>query len=153
MGLEGFEPWYKYRELRAAPAAGLGMATFPKLDVIRDMVTYYDGKHFISLKGKPQYKTVVLIVADILLERGGIINPDSINYCSGIYIYPEEYFNPKRVATGKITITENTRSIHHYAKTWVDVKPKRGIAMHLERLKNLTIRLRLSIKRFFRSNK
>ncbi|MBQ2808930.1 MAG: glycosyl transferase [Bacteroidaceae bacterium] len=149
MGLEGFEPWYKYRDLKAAPAAGLGMASYPGLDVIKDMMEYYYGKHFISLKGKLQYKTVVLIVADVLLDKGGVIDPENITLCSGIYIYPEEYFNPKRVATGKITITENTRSIHHYSSTWVDRKRVRGLKMHRERFMNLMLRLRLSIKRVF----
>ena len=149
MGLEGFEPWYKYKHLRAAPAAGLGMAAYPKLDVIKDMLDYYNGRHFISLKGKPKFKTVVLIVADVLLERGGVIDPENITVCSGIYIYPEEYFNPKRVATGTITLTENTRSIHHYAATWVDRKPKRGLAKHRERFSNLMLRFRLSLKRMF----
>ena len=149
MGLEGFETWYKYRDLKAAPAAGLGMATYPRMDVVKDMLQYYDGKHFISLKGKPQFKTVVLIVADVLLDRGGVIDPDNITVCSGIYLYPEEYFNPKRVATGKMTITENTRSIHHYAATWVDRKRKRGLALQRERFMNLMLRFRLGIKRFF----
>ena len=149
MGLEGFETWYKYRDLKAAPAAGLGMATYPRMDVVKDMLQYYDGKHFISLKGKPQFKTVVLIVADVLLDRGGVIDPDNITVCSGIYLYPEEYFNSKRVATGKMTITENTRSIHHYAATWVDRKRKRGLALQRERFMNLMLRFRLGIKRFF----
>ena len=35
-------------------------------------------------------------------------------------IYPAEYFNPMDMSTGKITITENTYSIHHYASSWVD---------------------------------
>lgn len=149
LGLEGFEPWYKYRELKAAPNPGLGMAAYPKLDAIAELLKYYGGKHFISCKGKPQYKTVVLIVADVMLDNGAIINHEKITNYSGIYIYPEEYFNPKRVATGKITITENTRSIHHYAKTWVDKKRVRGLKMHWERFMNLMLRIRLSIKRVF----
>ena len=86
MGLEGFESWYKYRDLKAAPAAGLGMAAYPGMDAVEDMMKYYDGKHFISCKGKLQYKTVVLIVADVLLDRGGVIDPENITLCSGIYI-------------------------------------------------------------------
>lgn len=147
MGLEGFEPWYKYKDLKAAPAAGLGMAAYPGQDAIKDMLSYYEGRHFISLKGKPKFKTVVLIVADVLLKRGGTIDPENITECSGFHIYPEEYFNPKRVATGKIKITENTRSIHHYAASWVDRKGKRGLAKHRERFSNLLLRFRLSCRR------
>ena len=43
MGLEGFESWYKYRDLKAAPAAGLGMATYPKHDAVGDMLKYSSG--------------------------------------------------------------------------------------------------------------
>ena len=149
MGLEGFETWYKYKDLKAAPAAGLGMAAYPKMEAIKDMLDYYTGRHFISLKGKPNVKTVVLIVADVLLDRGGVIDPDNITVCSDIHIYPEEYFNPKRVATGKITITENTRSIHHYAATWVDRKRIKGLKLIYERFLNVMLRFRLGLKRTF----
>ena len=147
MGLENFEPPYKYRDLVAAPAAGLGMATYPGLDVIKDMLNYYNDKHFISSKGEIQYKTIVLIAADILRDRGHWIDPENITNCSGIYLYPEEYFNPKRLATGQITITENTRSVHHYAGTWVNHKKRKGFAMRWERFTNLALRLALNVKR------
>ena len=117
--------------------------------IMADMLDYYTGRHFISLKGKPNVKTVVLIVADVLLDRGGVIDPDNITVCSDIHIYPEEYFNPKRVATGKITITENTRSIHHYAATWVDRKRIKGLKLIYERFLNVMLRFRLGIKRTF----
>lgn len=149
MGLEGFESWYSYRNLKAAPAAGLGMAAYPHHDAINDMLHYYDGRHFISLIGKPRFKTVVLIAADVLLDRGGVIDPENITECSGIYIYPEEYFNPMRNATKKITITENTRSIHHYAGTWVNRNRKKGLAKQKERFGNLMLRFRLSLRRMF----
>ena len=39
-----------------------------------------------------------------------------------IYIYPAEYFCPINVTTGRIHVEKNTRTIHHYAGTWVDKK-------------------------------
>jgi hypothetical protein len=35
-------------------------------------------------------------------------------------VYPNEYFNPLDDATGRLTVTDNTRSIHWYTKTWAD---------------------------------
>ena len=39
-------------------------------------------------------------------------------------IYPTDYFNPKSVfsRSSEVPITENTISIHHYEKSWVDKK-------------------------------
>lgn len=152
MGLEGLGKEYEYRGCTAVPAAGLGMAVPPQFEILKDAMQYYYNHHFISLKGVIQYKTVVLIMTDILLEKVDKIVEDEISLCAGIYLYPEEYFNPKRVSTGKITITDNTRSIHHYAGTWVDRrKRKRGLSMHWERLKTLMIRVKIGLKRLFNS--
>ena len=152
MGLEGLGKEYEYRGCTAVPAAGLGMAVPPQFEILKDAMQYYYNHHFISLKGVIQYKTVVLIMTDILLEKVDKIAEDEISLCAGIYLYPEEYFNPKRVSTGKITITDNTRSIHHYAGTWVDRrKRKRGLSMHWERLKTLMIRVKIGLKRLFNS--
>ena len=151
MGLEMLANGATYRGCRGLPAAGLGMAAYPNLEPLNDMMKYYYNRHFISLKGKPKYKTVVEIVADILLDRGCVIDHTKVSYCAGFNIYPEEYFNPKELATGKITITDNTRSIHHFAGTWVDRKAKHGLSMHWQRFKNLLLRFKLSIKRLFKS--
>lgn len=145
MGLENLGPDFIYKGCTALPAAGLGMAVYPKMDILEEMMQHYYKHHFISLRGKPKYKTIALIVTDILLAKGATIDPHNISLCAGFYIYPNEYFNPKSMYTGKTTITDNTRSIHHFAGTWVDQKRKRGLKKHWERFNNLLLRLKLSI--------
>lgn len=149
MGLENIYNGGEYRGCKALPAAGLGMAVYPQMEILKDMMEYYRTAHFISMKGKISYKTVVLIVTDILLAKGAIIDANNISLCAGMYLYPEEYFNPKELATGKITITDNTRSIHHFAGTWVEHKKRRGLAKYIDRFNNLILRMRLGIKRLF----
>ena len=39
---------------------------------------------------------------------------------AGFVLYPPDYFNPFNDATGELTKTINTRSIHWYSKTWND---------------------------------
>ena len=41
----------------------------------------------------------------------------------GISIYPREYFNPM-CDDGKIRITPNTVSVHHYAASWYSPRKK-----------------------------
>ncbi len=38
---------------------------------------------------------------------------------AGAEILPMDYFNPFNNATGQLTITERTISVHWYAKTWL----------------------------------
>ena len=38
---------------------------------------------------------------------------------AGIHVYPADYFNPMDSATGKLTKTENTYSIHWYSMSWM----------------------------------
>ena len=38
---------------------------------------------------------------------------------AGIHIYPRDYFNPLNDNTGRLELTERTRSIHWYSKTWL----------------------------------
>ena len=62
-------------------------------------------------------QTVVLYTTNIL-KKHGFKKLEQIQYVAGIYIYPEEYFCPLNYGTGKLTITNNTFSIHHYSASW-----------------------------------
>ena len=72
------------------------------------------------LHGFDVQKYQVNSVSNILAEDKLQELEGGIEYGSEIYIYPPEYFCPKNYFTGEMHITENTRSIHHYAATWVN---------------------------------
>lgn len=61
--------------------------------------------------------TVVDRVSGIF-KKYGFADKNEIQKVQGITIYPSEYFCPVNPATGELKITENTRTIHHYAATW-----------------------------------
>ena len=60
-----------------------------------------------------------------LLSNAGLEASNEIQFVEGIWIYPHDYFNPLDSLTGKLNITENTRSIHWYMASWVDAKSRR----------------------------
>lgn len=146
MGLEKMEGSKKGRSV--AVAAGLGMASYPKLPYFGEMVKYYQKHHFISWRGK--FSSTVVVLATKLLQKHQSIDLDNITLCEGIYIYPDDYFDPMNYYTGDVTITENTRSIHRYAASWIEPAPTNFWQKHYTRFKNLMVRLKLSIKRLFR---
>lgn len=55
--------------------------------------------------------------------ESGLQNVDGVQKVEDdCYIYPSEYFCPTNLTTGRIHVKPNTRTIHHYAGSWVDNK-------------------------------
>lgn len=85
------------------------------------MLDFYEGKHFVHEAVMKNQITVVHIATQVLRENG-LKNVAGIQEVAGCFIYPSEYFCPINVTTGRIHVEKNTRTIHHYAGTWVDKK-------------------------------
>ena len=100
---------------------GLGLGVNPGLGIIEKMMHYYDGQHFVHEAVMKNQITVVHIATKVLRDNG-LKNVAGIQEVAGCYIYPAEYFCPINVTTGRIHVEKNTRTIHHYAGTWVDKK-------------------------------
>lgn len=97
-------------------APGLGLAVEKGHTFYKEILEIYNKKHFISWSGNFT-GTVVTTVTNCILSKTSI-HKDCINEFQGIYIYPDEYFDPMNYYTKKTTITPNTRTIHKYAATW-----------------------------------
>lgn len=54
------------------------------------------------------------------LRRCGLILNGKTQVLDDITVYAEDYFNPYDDPTGRLNRTDNTYSIHWYAKTWMD---------------------------------
>ena len=80
---------------------------------------YYSTYTFTDETGKMNMKTIVAYTTEILFKHG-LSNVPGIQTIEGIKIYPSEYFCPRNTVTKRFHITENTRTIHHYAASWND---------------------------------
>ena len=99
-------------------APGLGLGVTPGFGLYKEILDIYQNRHLFTWDGKLM-DTVVKIVTSLLIDKGFTNNYNSIVEIGGVYIYPIDYFCPKNYYTGKLFITQNTRSIHHYSATWV----------------------------------
>ena len=97
---------------------GLGFAATQGTAVIGEMVNLYSTFHFTNTDGASDLKNIVEITTDYLSSKG-LQNTDEIQDCCGFTIYPKDYFCPIDYETRELKITENTRTIHHYAESWV----------------------------------
>ena len=110
---------YMGEEGRGKVAAGLGMAMEPEMAFLREMEQLYEEMGFcIFDKKNARSITVVDLVTGVLVKHGFDLQKDTIQNVCGINIYPRDYFCPQDYRSGKMTITENTRTIHHYSETW-----------------------------------
>lgn len=83
-----------------------GIAGFP---IFREMLEVYDGlDEYIE---SPKLRTKILLKHGLKLDG-------CRQQINGMEIYPVDFFCPKSWETGRIKITSNTYSIHHFDGSW-----------------------------------
>lgn len=107
-----------------AIAPGLGMGAEKGNAIYREILDYFEKASFINPDGSDNTTTIVHTVTEIF-SRHGFSSSENIQVIHDIYLYPPEYFAPMEYYTGDLFITENTRSIHHYAASWFTPEQKR----------------------------
>lgn len=127
---------------------GLGLGAEPHLPIYKEMLENYRQSHFILPNGRMNNDNVVSRMSRILYAHGMRIM-DKIQVVNSIYIYPKDWMCPIRITDGKIRITANTVSIHHYAASWTS-PTHRFLRKLLLRLG--CARLKIWLGKHFRSN-
>lgn len=128
-GFAGFED-------NESVALGLGFGAKPGNPVIWEQMRKYDSLQFIRDDGSlnrtasPKYSTEVMKLLGVKPDNGTVQRIDHFT------CYPVEYFCPKDFRTGKMRLTENTFSIHHYDSSWWTEEQKLAgkIAMRLRKV-------------------
>lgn len=97
---------------------GLGIGASAGMPFYKQVLDYYAHLHFLGADGLPNPVTVVMHTTKMLVAQG-MKNENTHQVVAGIHIYPRDYFNPLNDNTGKLDISDCTRSIHWYSKTWL----------------------------------
>ncbi len=98
---------------------GLICGAEPRNAIIKELLMGYKGRSFCDDKKKKLTPTVVDFTTECLKKRG-LSGENELQMVDGIRIYPAEFFNPMDMSTGRVNITSNTVSIHHFEASWVD---------------------------------
>lgn len=99
-------------------APGLCIGSEKQNELFKVLIDLYEGFHFLESDGSCCLKNVVEITTEVLLDYG-LRNTEEIQNCCGFDIYPKDYFCPIDYKTRQLVITDNTRTIHHFAESWV----------------------------------
>ena len=127
-------------------APGLIIGCEPHSEIIKELFSIYDEISFIAENpdsNKGQYKTVVTYTTEFLAKHG-LTTAQGIQQIEEFTIYPKEYFNPLE-HINQLKITDNTRTIHHYAGTWIprkDKLKKRIVKLLGPKLYNIILKLK-----------
>ena len=101
--------------------SGLGFGAEKNLFFLKELMEVYENSTFLLKDGSMNAKPCPIITNEVLLNKKNLdIQKNQFYNVDGINIYPTEYFNPKSYETGKLNITDNTMTIHHYDGTWID---------------------------------
>ena len=102
-------------DFTVAPGRGLGVN--PGLGLYRDILDKYSGMSFVKPDDTLNMTPIDRHITPVLIAHGLKPGPGILEV-EGVRIYPTEYFNPKSVDDGRIRLTSNTRTIHHFADSW-----------------------------------
>ena len=101
-------------------APGLGLAVEAGNSFYKEILDHYFNCHYYDPLTKIPYPLTVVNHCTNLLIKNGLKPTNKFQTVAGINIYPVDYFCPLEDATGILTITDNTRAIHWFSKTWID---------------------------------
>lgn len=77
----------------------------------------YTGRHFINEDGTLDLSTNVTAITNLCKKNGLVLNGTQ-QTIMGFTLFPRDYFCPLSYDTGKLEITNNTRTIHWFAGSW-----------------------------------
>ena len=107
-------------------ASGLGMGAEQGNTFYKRILDDYKKDHFILDDGSTNPDTVVDRVTSLLKESNEYNYKENIKQnINGINIYPTDYFCPMDFSSGKITLSDNTYTIHWYDMSWLSEKEKK----------------------------
>lgn len=120
-------PYFLCQE-QGAPIEAAVMGAEKHSKFFEEMIKYYENKHFVQEDGS--FDTLILprvmekvIESNFEIKKVGSItqfgmSPNQIN------ILPADWFSPKSYKTGKIHLTKNTYTIHHFSGSWIPLNER-----------------------------
>lgn len=113
-------PWLGREETAEGylPNLGVGFALPPKHWLSRAMLDHYQELMF-PRSYKEKTKITIVETLRFILENYHLEYRDKYQKIEDVSIYPSAYFAPRQYYSGRMHITGETYSVHHYVGSWV----------------------------------
>lgn len=86
--------------------------------VLEEMMVRYNDMAFYREDGSMNLLACPYVNTDVLVDHGLVRNGRE-QTVAGFHVYPADWFNPLNSATGELSKTPNTVSIHWYSMSWI----------------------------------
>jgi hypothetical protein len=107
------------------------MAAEKEFPLFKELLDYYKDRNFVKEDGSFDMVTNSVIITNILKRHGFEAN-NKFQIIDDFALYPTDYFCPLNGATGKLTTTKNTATIHWFSNTWAS--PARRLVSRISRV-------------------
>ncbi len=94
------------------------MAGEKEFKLFKELLTYYNGRHFLDADGKMDITTNTVTLTKMMTQKGFIPN-GLYQVVDGFALYPHDYFCPLDNSTGIMYSSKNTATVHWFNKSWV----------------------------------
>ena len=91
--------------------------------LFKELLQEYNVAHFIYDDGSYDTTTNVVRITNACLKYGLRLD-NTFQTVNGFTLFPYDYFCPKNSETKKLTLTENTYTIHHFDGSWLAEEDK-----------------------------
>ena len=99
---------------------GLGIGSDPGRALLKELLMAYEKRRFFYPNGS-RNETTVCEYTTKAMKSYGFRGEKGSERVGGFTI---DYFCPKDLENGRITLTDNTRAIHHYSASWMTPKQR-----------------------------
>ena len=96
---------------------GQGFAAVKGHPFVKENKNFYEKYKVCNSEGKFN-KIICVEVSTQIMVSHGLKKSNEYQNIFDMDIYPTDYFCPLKMGTNKVTITENTYSIHHFDSSW-----------------------------------
>ena len=94
------------------------MASEAKHRYVKELLEYYNDRHFLLEDGTYDVTNNVIIIT-AMTQKKGLRLDNTMQVVEDFTFYPKDYFCPMSWKTRKLNITKNTKTIHHFAGSWL----------------------------------
>lgn len=107
------------RESEEYVSCGPGFGAVKGHPYLKEIMEYYEKSTFIKSDGTMDLTSCPVIQTQCLLKHG-LKKCNQYQELPQCVVFQTEVLSPKSFKTGKLSITHNTISIHHFDMSWVD---------------------------------
>jgi len=86
---------------------------------IKELLQYYDNRSFLHEDGSYDTTTNTAVITAICKNHGLVLNGKHQVLQNGVNFYPRDYFSPYDYINGGNYRTDDSHTIHHFAKSWL----------------------------------